>query len=170
MFSWFSGTRMALVVLCAVCSLSMLGCGVSQDDFNELSKQRDQLNQELSDVKTRCESQNKEAETVLNELDTARKRNSELDKSNKKLTERVAAYKKLLQENAPDVDLEELEKPKPTGQYKEYEVKQGDSLWSIAHENGSSVDLIKEANNLEDIKLKLGQILQIPIQGNSDSQ
>ena len=159
----FSRTRIALVVLCAVCSLSLLGCGVSQDDFDQLSKQRDQLQQELSEVKTKYESQNKQVEAALNELEILKKNNADLEKSNKALTERVKEYKKLLKENAPDVALKEQETSDTPGQYKEYEVKEGDSLWSIARENDTTVDSIKAANNLEDIKIKLGQKLKVPV-------
>ena len=43
-----------------------------------------------------------------------------------------------------------------------YTVKKGDSLWLIANKNGVSVDDIKNANNLTNNTLQIGQILIIP--------
>ena len=43
-----------------------------------------------------------------------------------------------------------------------YMVKKGDSLWSIAKNNNTSVDAIKEANNLSSNLLSIGQTLIIP--------
>ena len=166
MFFRFNGTRMALVVLCALCTLSMLGCGVSQDDFDKVSQQKDQLQQELTDLKTKCEAQSKDAEAVSAELETVKQNNSNLEAANKSLAERVNACKKLLQEKAPDVDLQTLDtKPAEPGKYQEYEVKEGDSLWSIARANNTTVDALKAANGMEDIKIKLGQKLKLPVQG-----
>ena len=43
-----------------------------------------------------------------------------------------------------------------------YVVKKGDSLWSIAKANGTSVEAIKELNNLTNNMLSVGQTLKIP--------
>jgi len=42
-----------------------------------------------------------------------------------------------------------------------YTVKGGDSLYSIAIKNGTSVDSIKDLNNLENNNLKIGQVLRL---------
>jgi len=43
-------------------------------------------------------------------------------------------------------------------------VKKGDSLYSIATKNGTSVDSIKELNNLENNNLQIGQVLRLTSQ------
>ncbi|MDR1466963.1 MAG: LysM peptidoglycan-binding domain-containing protein [Oscillospiraceae bacterium] len=43
-----------------------------------------------------------------------------------------------------------------------YTVKAGDSLWSIAQQFGTTVDVIKELNGLENNNLTIGQQLKIP--------
>ena len=44
-----------------------------------------------------------------------------------------------------------------------YRVKSGDTLWSIARKYGLTVNEIKEANNLNNNTLSIGQLLYIPI-------
>lgn len=46
--------------------------------------------------------------------------------------------------------------------YTTYTVKKGDSLYKIAKEFNTSVDAIKNANNLTNTNLSIGQILKIP--------
>ena len=46
--------------------------------------------------------------------------------------------------------------------YKEYEVKPGDSLYSIAQLFNTTVDAIMKTNNLQTTILSVGQILKIP--------
>ncbi len=48
-----------------------------------------------------------------------------------------------------------------------YTVKSGDSLWSIANQYGTSVDAIKQANQLTSNTLSIGQVLVIPSTTNS---
>lgn len=43
-----------------------------------------------------------------------------------------------------------------------YVVKKGDSLWSIANQYGTSVNSLKEYNNLTTDNLSIGQIIEIP--------
>ena len=52
--------------------------------------------------------------------------------------------------------------PVPGGNY--YTVQKGDSLWSIAKKLNVSVDELKEANNLTNSLLRVGQVLKIPSQ------
>ncbi len=49
-----------------------------------------------------------------------------------------------------------------------YVVQRGDSLWSIATENGVSVNDLINANNLTSTVLQIGQVLRIPGQGDND--
>ncbi len=47
----------------------------------------------------------------------------------------------------------------------QYAVASGDSLYTIAKRNGTTVDALKAANGLADGKLKIGQQLKIPVAG-----
>ena len=49
-----------------------------------------------------------------------------------------------------------------TASSKEYTVKAGDSLGSIAYGNGISISRLKELNGLSDYKIRIGQKLRIP--------
>lgn len=50
-----------------------------------------------------------------------------------------------------------------------YIVKKGDSLWSIASKNGTTVDNIKRLNNLTNNNLYIGQILKLNNEENEDN-
>ncbi len=53
--------------------------------------------------------------------------------------------------------------PTPTT-YKDYVVQKGDSLWTIANKNNTTVDEIKQINNLTSNMLSIGQVLKLPTQ------
>lgn len=44
-----------------------------------------------------------------------------------------------------------------------YQVRRGDSLWTIARRNGTTVDELKAANSLRTSKILAGQVLVIPV-------
>lgn len=45
-----------------------------------------------------------------------------------------------------------------------YRVKRGDTLWSIARRQGTTVEMLKEMNGLSDAGIKAGQVLSLPAQ------
>jgi len=49
-----------------------------------------------------------------------------------------------------------------SGGMADYVVKEGDSLWKIAREQGSTVARIREANALTGDVIRPGQVLKIP--------
>ncbi len=51
--------------------------------------------------------------------------------------------------------------------YVEVTVKRGDALEKIARANGTTVEAIKQANRLASDRLKIGQVLLVPLQGRS---
>ncbi len=57
-----------------------------------------------------------------------------------------------------------------SGATKEYVVKNGDTLGSIAYGNGINIRQLKELNNLENDKLKIGQKLKIPAEKVTSAQ
>ena len=54
-----------------------------------------------------------------------------------------------------------LKLPSTTTTTKTYIVKAGDSLWSIANKNNTTVDALKSLNNLTSNTLRIGQVLKI---------
>lgn len=54
-------------------------------------------------------------------------------------------------------------RPAPaTTSARRYEVRRGDSLWTIARRNNVTVERLREANNLSGSRILAGQILEIP--------
>lgn len=51
---------------------------------------------------------------------------------------------------------------------REYRVRSGDSLWSIARQSGTSVPRLREANDLRGSRIYPGQVLTIPSPVNTD--
>ena len=51
----------------------------------------------------------------------------------------------------------------PSTSTKTYQVRRGDSLWTIARRNNTTVDEIREANNLRSTRILAGQTLLIPV-------
>jgi LysM repeat protein len=52
----------------------------------------------------------------------------------------------------------------PAPEYIEIKVKKGDALEKIARNNGTTVEAIKQANQLTSVKLSIGQTLRIPVE------
>lgn len=77
-------------------------------------------------------------------------------KSYNNLTSNVLQIGQLLK--IPVVSTEEI----PIGNYTEYVVKSGDSLYSIGRQYGYSVKDLVEYNNLDNSILSIGQIIRIP--------
>ena len=159
--SFKSSERPAVILIIGMLLFFFVqGCGVSKEEYEKVIAQRDGLEQELEDVKITIASLEKEVADL-------KKANQSLEKSKATLTERVKLYTKLIEENAPDVDLGEIEAtlmpPAAPRDLKEYEVKEGESLWIIARDHGVSIESIKEANNLKSNKIKPGQMLYVPV-------
>lgn len=53
-------------------------------------------------------------------------------------------------------------RPQPAAQPRRYEVRRGDSLWTIARRNNVTVASLREANNLSGSRILAGQVLVIP--------
>jgi LysM repeat protein len=45
----------------------------------------------------------------------------------------------------------------------DYQVRRGDSLWDIARSHGTTVDRLKEENDLRGSRIYAGQVLRIPV-------
>lgn len=58
------------------------------------------------------------------------------------------------------------EEPKDNTKYVEVTVKKGDMLEKIARANGTTVSAIKEANQLKNERLSIGQVLRVPVSTN----
>ncbi|HEX8694022.1 MAG TPA: DUF5715 family protein [Longimicrobium sp.] len=46
-----------------------------------------------------------------------------------------------------------------------YRVRQGDSLWTIARRHGTSVERLKNANDMSSSRLRAGQVIRVPSRG-----
>ena len=59
-------------------------------------------------------------------------------------------------------------KPRPApvsivkGNHKKYVVRKGDSLWKVAHQFGTTTEVIKSLNQLNNTRLQIGQVIMIP--------
>lgn len=62
------------------------------------------------------------------------------------------------------ISVEDNTKPADEVRVVEVTVKRGDALEKIARSNGTTVDAIKKANNLNSSKLSIGQVLKVPLQ------
>jgi hypothetical protein len=51
-----------------------------------------------------------------------------------------------------------------------YKVNRGDSLWSIARRLGTTVDTLREMNNLRNSQIVAGQVLAVPVSANGAEQ
>lgn len=58
----------------------------------------------------------------------------------------------------------------PDSRFVEVTVKRGDALEKIARSNGTTVEVIKKINNLSTSKLKIGQVLRIPLPEKATAQ
>jgi membrane-bound lytic murein transglycosylase D len=45
----------------------------------------------------------------------------------------------------------------------DYQVRRGDSLWDIARTHGTTVDRLKEENDLRGSRIYAGQVLKVPV-------
>jgi hypothetical protein len=50
-----------------------------------------------------------------------------------------------------------------TGSVLEYQVRRGDSLWTIAREHGTTVDRLRSENRLRSSRILVGQTLKVPV-------
>lgn len=60
--------------------------------------------------------------------------------------------------------------PAPSGNMVDVTVRKGDVLEKIAKANGTTVDAILKANNLKTDKLKIGQVLHVPVNTRKPAQ
>lgn len=72
------------------------------------------------------------------------------------------------QQMPPDSSSKSL--PTAKSDYIEVRVKSGDALEKIARNNNTTVEAIKQANNLTSTKLSIGQVLRIPTSSKSTSK
>lgn len=69
-----------------------------------------------------------------------------------------------VQTNAPDDDdLNPDPAPILIGNFVEVSVKKGDMLEKIARANGTTVEAIKKANQMQNERLSIGQVLKVPV-------
>lgn len=65
----------------------------------------------------------------------------------------VVAKQALANSSSPDVDLRKVE----------YQVRNGDSLWSIARRLGTTVERLKAENQLASSRIYAGQVIEVPV-------
>lgn len=101
-----------------------------------------------------------EVDSVLNEYGT----NSSAD-TIIPYEETSVSAEKTSEKETPATYSNDSETPKLSGDEKivEVTVKKGDALERIARANGTTIDAIKKVNNLKTEKLKVGQVLKVPV-------
>ena len=58
------------------------------------------------------------------------------------------------------------EQPREEGRFADVTIKRGDALEKIARANGTTVEAIMKANNSKNDRLRIGQILKVPVGDN----
>ena len=128
-----------ILALLAAVMVSLGGCrGVSESDYLKLISERDTLKSELTSVKENVASLERENTTLRKQLEV-------LKHEVARLTARAASRQ---------VETKEAKSKEPPTFY---EVKSGDSLWSIARQFQTSVATIKKLNNLDNSNIRIGQ-------------
>jgi peptidoglycan DL-endopeptidase LytF len=105
------------------------------------------------------------AEEPMDEMDDLLRKNSSSDSGNAFTEEEDIP---LLDQETPQMNADTSEDNKEEAasapsHLVEVTVKRGDALEKLARAHGTTVDAIKKANNLKNDKLKIGQVLQIPV-------
>ncbi|MEW6263237.1 MAG: LysM peptidoglycan-binding domain-containing protein [Thermodesulfobacteriota bacterium] len=131
------------------------GCFVSEQDYQKLAAEREDLLRELTEAK--------EENTILNQsiLEIYKERDSLLKqvedcrgKLKDRLAERPDKPDKPAGQTQPD-------KPHPTGAARYYEVKPGDTLSAIAQQTGVSIQTIRSLNTINGDIVWIGQKLRL---------
>ena len=126
-----------ITLLLAVVIGAFGGCGgVSESDYQKVISERDSLERKQT--------------TLQEELDILKKENNSLRNELKEQEKKVS----MLRAAAQKVEAKER-KSEESPRF--YEVKSGDSLWTIARMFQISVDSLKKLNNLKDSNIRIGQ-------------
>jgi LysM repeat protein len=128
-----------ILALLAAVMVSLGGCrGVSESEYLKLLSERETLKSELTSVKENVASLKRENNSLRNELEEQKQEVA-------RLMARAASRQ---------VETKEAKSKEPPISY---EVKSGDSLWSIARQFQTSVATIKKLNNLDNSNIRIGQ-------------
>jgi hypothetical protein len=75
----------------------------------------------------------------------------------------IAVYPQPYARYVEDLTARRAEPRMASADVREYTVRRGDSLWNIAKNHGTTVDQIKQENNLRGSRIYAGQRLKVPV-------
>jgi len=131
--------KQTIILLLAVLVVSLVGCGgVSESDHQAVISERDSLKIKLASIQEETASLKDENDALKNKLEEQKQEIARL----------------IAREAAEQIEAEKV-KSKETPRL--YEVKSGDSLWSISKQFQVPVATLKELNNLQDSNINIGQ-------------
>ena len=131
--------KSTIILLLAVLVVSLGGCGgVSESDHQAVISERDFLKIKLESIQEETASLKAENDALKNKLEEQKQEIARL----------------VAREAAEQIEAEKV-KSKETPRL--YEVKSGDSLWSISRLFQVPVATLKELNNLQDSNINIGQ-------------
>jgi LysM repeat protein len=140
-----------VLLLLAGLMVSLGGCGgVAESDHQAVVSERDTLKKELASIQEDVASLEKEYTALKEENNSLRNELEEQKQEVTRLMARAAAK--------PAVGEEQKSKEAP----RIYEVKSGDTLWSIASRFRVPVATLQKLNNLKDSNIKIGQQILLP--------
>ena len=128
-----------ILALLAAVMVSFGGCrGASESEYLKLLSERETLKSELTSLKANVASLKRENNLLRNELEEQKQEVARL----------------MAGAASRQVETKEATPKEPPFSY---EVKSGDSLWSIARQFQTSVATIKKLNNLDNSNIRIGQ-------------
>lgn len=167
-------TKKDLIMIAVLANMGVLAIlfmlAVREDE--EPGQDQPQINYVIQDIQnepqTSPPSSRLAEDEPIDDMDALLSKNNSLENSNAfTVEEEIPLLDQEPQQVTPEDSDEKKEEPShDSARLVEVTVKRGDALEKLARSNGTTVEAIKKTNNLKTDKLKIGQILQIPV-GNS---
>jgi LysM repeat protein len=166
-------TKKDLIIIAVLANMGVLAIlfmlAVREDE--EPAQDLTEINYVIQDIQDEPQTSSltsEEADTI-DDMEALLSKNNSMENSNAfAVEEEIPLLDQEPSSSTPEDSDETKEEPtRDSSRVVEITVKRGDALEKLARSNGTTVEAIKKANNLKSDKLKIGQVLQIPV-GNSN--